>query len=125
LQLGECGFIVVEGGVGLLEDAHGGPFCGVGEGLDLVGNSGVVSLLAEGRKGGRGRGTVSYLLAVGRLGFLRAVCLFRLRRRRLCRAFLRRRGGILSILGWIGRRVMTCCVGLLRLRKRSEVFWDV
>ena len=45
LQLGEGGFVVFERLVGLLEDAHDVPFCGVGEGLDLVGDSGVVSFV--------------------------------------------------------------------------------
>jgi hypothetical protein len=50
--------------------------------------------------GGRGKGgsTVSCHLVSGRLGYLRAESLFRLRRRRLCRAFWRRCGDILSSL---------------------------
>jgi hypothetical protein len=49
------------------------------------------------REGGR-ENTVSCHLVSGRLGYLRAESLSHLRRRRLCRAFWRRCGGILSSL---------------------------
>ena len=46
LEFGEGGFGVREGCVGLGEDPHDGPFCGVGEGLDLEGYSEGVSFVS-------------------------------------------------------------------------------
>ena len=48
LQFSEGGFVVFEDGVGLSEDADAIPLYGVGEGLDLVGETGgMLALLVE------------------------------------------------------------------------------
>lgn len=77
LQFSEGGFVVFEDGVGLLEDADAIPFYGVGEGLDLVGETGgMLALLVERgievvRRGNVGEGlTASCHLASGTLVFL-------------------------------------------------------
>ena len=71
--------------------------------MDLIGDSARELALLMKRDGGfwrtRGRGnTVSCHLVSGRLGYPRAESLFRLHKRRLCRAFWRRCEGILSSL---------------------------
>jgi hypothetical protein len=97
LQFSEGGFVVFEDGVGLLEDADAIPFYGVGEGLDLVVETGgMLALLVERgievvwRENVEEGLTASCHLASGTLVCLRASFLSRRRKWRLCRAFWRR-----------------------------------